>query len=140
LKVYLDASFVIPLFVIDAHTDRARAFLRNSLPELIVSDFAAAEFASGLGRRARMREMTTKQARTAFAHFDGWVMRSAQRAETISSDIARAEIILRQLDLPMRAPDALNITLTQRLGATLATFDNTMADCARRLGVNVAGC
>ena len=31
MSVYLDASFLIPLFVVDAHTDRARAYLKGRL-------------------------------------------------------------------------------------------------------------
>jgi predicted nucleic acid-binding protein len=39
--------------------------------------------------------------------------------------------------LGLRAPDALNIAITQRCGARLLTFDAKMARSARSLGVNV---
>jgi hypothetical protein len=60
--------------------------------------------------------------------------------EVVNSDVARAELILRQLSLPPRTPDALNITIAQRMQAMLATFDVRMADCARHLGVSVSEC
>jgi predicted nucleic acid-binding protein len=37
----------------------------------------------------------------------------------------------------LRTPDALNIAISQRVGAALATFDDKMADNARSLGVPV---
>jgi uncharacterized protein len=45
---------------------------------------------------------------------------------------------LRRLDLNLRAPDALNIAVAQRLGIAIATFDQRMAVAARRLGVPTA--
>jgi predicted nucleic acid-binding protein len=44
---------------------------------------------------------------------------------------------LRRLDLTLRAPDAINIALAQRLEATLFTFDAKMAGAAKVLGVDV---
>jgi uncharacterized protein len=54
------------------------------------------------------------------------------------ADLRQAERFLRRLDLPLRAPDAIHIAITQRLDLELATFDERMADCAKRLGVKVA--
>jgi len=45
---------------------------------------------------------------------------------------------LRDLTLGLRAPDAINIAIAQRLGAELATFDKKMATAASKLGVTVA--
>ena len=58
--------------------------------------------------------------------------------ETTSDDIARAETMLRRLDLNLRAPDAIHIVIAQRSEAMLVTFDLKMADSARFLGVTVA--
>jgi predicted nucleic acid-binding protein len=61
----------------------------------------------------------------------------ASRLAVTPADIRMAESLLRRLDLTLRAPDALNIAITQRVGAELATFDEGMAGCARALGVSV---
>jgi predicted nucleic acid-binding protein len=63
-------------------------------------------------------------------------LRSASRSGP--SDRSAADLFIRRLDLPLRAPDAINIAIAQRVGATLATFDDKMAECARTLGTNVA--
>jgi uncharacterized protein len=67
LSVYLDASALVPLFANDALSERADAILRANQSTLIVSDFAAAEFASAIARRMRTRLLTIAEARIAFA-------------------------------------------------------------------------
>ncbi len=57
--------------------------------------------------------------------------------DTISNDVRRAEAALRRLDLTLRAPDALNIMIPQRVDAVLLTFDTKMAASARALGLDV---
>jgi predicted nucleic acid-binding protein len=46
---------------------------------------------------------------------------------------------IRQLDLPLLAPDALHIAMAKRAGAVLATFDTKMAASAKNLGLDLAG-
>jgi predicted nucleic acid-binding protein len=137
VSVYLDASVLVALFTDDALAVRADAFLRTHSPVLIVSDFAAAEFASAIARHVRMRGIKARDARRAFATFDVWIARAAGRALTTSADVACAAAFFRRLDLPLRTPDALNIAIAQRIGAEVLTFDDKMAASARALGTTV---
>lgn len=137
MKLYLDASVLVPLLAADAFTARAYSLLASSSPVLLVSDFAAAEFASALARRVRTAELAADKAQEAFADFDGWTARAARRVETTAADVRAAEAFVRRLDLALRAPDALNIAIAQRQGAALATFDERMAAAARALAVEV---
>ena len=59
MTVYLDASVLVGLFTVDTFSLRATAFLKTQKPILIVSDFAAAEFASEVARLVRTREVTS---------------------------------------------------------------------------------
>jgi predicted nucleic acid-binding protein len=138
VNVYPDASVLVALFTNDQFTSRARAFLTTYIPTLVVSDFACAEFASALSRRVRTKDLTVDEARVAFISFDSWLTRSTQHVETAAPDIGFAASVLRRLDLNLRTPDAINIAIADRLGATLATFDERMAIAARALGVQVA--
>jgi predicted nucleic acid-binding protein len=138
VSVYLDASILVPLFKDDRFSSRSEAFLDGNDQMLLVSDFAIAEFASAIARHVRMRNITEPEAPLAFAGFDAWTARAAQRIESATSDISAANSLLRRLDLPLRTPDAINIAIAQRLGAALATFDEKMAACARALGAPVA--
>lgn len=138
MKVYLDASVLVALLANDPLTARADAFLRGATPELVLSDFAAAEFASAIARRVRTKEITVEEARTAFSTLDDWAARATQRVGTTTADVSVAEAALRRLDLTLRTPDALNIAIAQRTGAILATFDARMAASAQALGLEVA--
>jgi predicted nucleic acid-binding protein len=105
---------------------------------LIVSDFAAAEFSSVIARHVRTKEITKNDARIVFSAFDTWTTSTTQRAVINGADIIAAEVLLRRLDLALRTPDALNIAIAQRMGATLVTFDKKMAVAARAIGAVIA--
>jgi len=137
VSVYLDASVLVALLTVDALTARADAFFRANTPVLIVSDFAAAEFASAVARRVRTGSITADEARSGFSAFDAWTAQATLREETMTADIRAAEAFLRRLDLSLRTADALNIAIAQRLRAELVTFDRRMEASARLLGIAV---
>ena len=138
MTVYLDASVLVALFTNDPLTARAETFLRANPLVLIISDFAAAEFSSVIARHVRTKDIKKDDARTVFANFDTWTARTMQHTRISAADIIAAEILLRRLDLTLRTPDAINIAMAQRMGATLVTFDKKMAAAARAIGAVVA--
>ena len=137
MSVYLDASVLVSLFAIDTLSARADAVLRTRSSVLIVSDFAAAEFASAMARRVRMQINTAEEARAAFSTFDAWIAGTVMSALITSADVTVAAAFLRRLDLTLRTQDALHIAITQRLAAELLTFDGQMASAARALGTDL---
>ena len=137
MSVSLDASVLVALLTADSLTARADAFLRANTPVLIVSDFAAAEFASAVARWVRTRDITVEEAQKGFLAFDSWTAQATLREEMAAADIRAAEAFLRRLDLGPRTADALNIAIAQRVRAALATFDQTMASSAGVLGIPV---
>ncbi|MBV9511115.1 MAG: type II toxin-antitoxin system VapC family toxin [Caulobacteraceae bacterium] len=128
---------MLSMFVQDAGSSRAWDFILEREPIAVVSDFAAAEFASALNLRVRAGRLAKVEAQTALDAFDLW-RRAAAGCRLESADIAAAEIYLRRLDLPLRALDALHLALVERLGFELATFDLKMAASARALEIAVA--
>jgi len=122
----------------EAVSQRARNFIGAAEQSLIVSNLAAAEFASAISRRVRTREFTADQARLALSGFDSWLQRLATTTEIISDDVTLATALLRRLDLPLRTLDALHLAIAQRLDATLVAFDQRMIASARALGMAVA--
>lgn len=138
MTAYLDASVLVALFINDALTAQADAFLRARAPLLVISDFAAAECASAIGRRVRIGKLTVNEARAAFVSLDAWSARATRRVEATPGDVRSAEGYLRRLDLTLRTGDALNIAIAQRVGTALATFDKRMAAGARALGTALA--
>jgi predicted nucleic acid-binding protein len=138
VSVYLDASVLVALFANDSLTARADTYLRANPSELVVSDFAAAEFASAFARRVRERLVTADEARSAFSTFDVWTARETAREQITGADVASAAAFIRRLDVALRTPDAIHIAAAQRIDAELLTFDKQMAASARALGVTVA--
>ena len=135
---YLDTSVVAALFLADAYRERAYRILGDSEVQPAISDFVAAEFASSIARRVRMGELTKREAGDAFVDFDRWRANSVANVLMDAADMRAVEAILRRLDLPLRAPDALHIAIAQRIGAELATFDEKMASSAHTLAVPLA--
>jgi len=139
LSVYLDTSLLVGLFVEgDTHAVRAGSFSVDDDEVMVVSDFAAAEFSSVIARLTRMNAIGPEQAREVFGGFDEWRARFTGNAEAGASDLGAATAIIRRLDLNIRAPDAINLAIARRLGASIATFDRGMAQNARALGIAVA--
>ncbi len=138
MSVYFDASILVSIFISDAFSDRATRFLAGEASDLIVSDFARAEFASALAKRIRVGASTREDVQTAFDALDVWASRFTIAVSMVSSDLRATEIFLRRLDTKLRTGDALNIAIAQRLGASLATFDETMAEAAEKMGVTLA--
>jgi predicted nucleic acid-binding protein len=58
--------------------------------------------------------------------------------EVGANEIQAATSMIRQLNLNLRAPDAINLAVARRLGASIATFDRGMTQNAGVLGIAVA--
>jgi uncharacterized protein len=134
---YLDASFLVALLTAEIASVRAINFASGHPAGLIVSDFASAEFASAISRHVRMGHMPRTEGQIVLSAFDRWALAAAVSIEISPVDIALATTFLRRLDLVLRTPDAIHIAISQRLAATLITFDQRMAAAARMLGVVV---
>jgi predicted nucleic acid-binding protein len=138
LRVYLDASVLIAAFTEDALTSRAEALLPGVSDAAIVTDFAAVEFASGIARKVRTREIARPAAETALEAFDQWVFSACRRELIMAEDVATATSLIRRLDLALRAPDAIHLAATRRLADKIATLDRQLAGCATRLRITLA--
>jgi len=137
VSVYLDASVIVPLFVVDPFSRSAPQQIAALDDDLALSDFTAAEFASAIAKKVRERDLTTREAKLAFEAFDKWAARLARRVEIVAADMAECVVMIRRLDLPLRAPDALHIAAAGRLNARLFTFDGQLKRCAKKLGIPV---
>jgi len=136
MSVYLDANVLVSLISPDANTRRADAALRGA-PEVFMSDFGGAEFASAISRRVRMGEIRLTEAKAMLLEYDHWAATHANVVGVEPSDVAGCSSYLRRLELPLRAPDGIHIAIASRLDAALMSFDKQLTVCARKLGVKV---
>ena len=114
------------------------AYIRAMTTVMRMRDVVVAEFASAIARLARMERLAGEHATALFADLDAWISQVCETVGTTAFDVAGATPTLRRLDLNLRTPDAVHIAIASRLGATLATFDDRMANAARTLGLQVA--
>jgi uncharacterized protein len=139
LGIYLDTSFLAALFIeADVFASRAATFFAETNEPLVVSDFAAAEFASVVARATRLKDINELEARAIFVAFDIWHTQFPIEEDTAPSDIRAAATIIRRLNLNLRAPDAINLAIAIRLNLSIATFDRGLVANAHALGVAVA--
>jgi uncharacterized protein len=134
---YLDTSVMVALLLQDAHSSRADAWLIREKPTFLASDFCAVEFAAVVSRRARMNRLTVETANLALGRFDEWLARTVQIVRCAPEQMAAAGQIVRDFTLKLSAPDAIHLAITRHSGATLATFDDRLAEAARRHAVPV---
>ena len=77
MSLYLDASALLPLFIEESRTKQAHQCLRGNVS--IISDFAIAEFSSGVARRTRAGEINDSGAAGVFAALDAWTVNATRR-------------------------------------------------------------
>jgi predicted nucleic acid-binding protein len=133
-----DASTLVSLFVGDKFGERAEAYIETHAPTIFVSDFAAVEFASAINKLVRMEMLPASTAQGVFSDFDEWRRRAATQISLESRDLVAADGFLRRLDLNLRTGDAIHIAIAARAKASLATFDQRMAQVASVLGLDIA--
>jgi predicted nucleic acid-binding protein len=137
MHVYFDASVLVAMFTHDPHSARADELLGLG-PTAFVSDFAAAELASALGRLLRMTVLTAREARDARTAFDVWRHQESTAIASTTHDIGAAEAYLRRFDTKLRTPDAVNLAIAERCRLHVAVYDEDMAAAARALGIPLA--
>jgi uncharacterized protein len=134
---YLDTSVVVALLLADVHSSRAEAWLVRTKPIIMVSDFGAVEFAAVISRRVRMSGLSPEHARLVLERLDHWLSHPVHLVCGTPEHMALAGQIVRDFTTKLSAPDAIHLAIARHLGATLVTFDDRLAEAARRHVVSV---
>jgi CubicO group peptidase (beta-lactamase class C family) len=127
-------------FTNDPLSERALTILRTGLPVVVVSDFAAAEFASAIGRRVRMRHVSRDEGHAALATFDAWAARATRRVEAIAADIAAGVSALQRVSIRTLFASgrfaAIPPSGLQRREAGMTSFGLPKAERPQELGLS----
>jgi uncharacterized protein len=137
LSVYLDASVLLPTLLKEEASRAVDTYVLAAKQEFLVSDFAAAEVASGLSRLVRMGLIEAADAVGRLSDFDGWRAAASSPVDVHAADIRLACIYVRRFELMLRTPDAVHLAIARRLDAALATLDQRLANAGRELGITV---
>ena len=135
--IYLDTSFLAPLFREEVTSSKVTAFLaRQSVGTLAVSKWASVEFASLISRDARMGALTIAQGRKLIVEFDAMVADALLVLTPTANDFTLAQQYVANFSTKLRAPDALHLAVAHNSGAEfVATLDEGMLFAAKKLKV-----
>lgn len=135
--IYLDTSFLTPLFREEATSAKVEAFLsRQAAGTLAVSKWAAVEFASLVSRDVRMGALTAGQGRRLIAEFDSMVGASLVVLSPSANDFDLAQEYVANFATQLRGPDALHLAVAHSNGVEfIATLDDGMLSAAKKLKI-----
>lgn len=133
----LDTNFLVSIFFVDAHTDRAFAWLESVREPICVSDWATAEVFALIHRRARAGLLDAESAGAALLEFDAFAGSGAPRLSQSAAAGALGARLARNPALKLSAADALHLALSADGGHCLVTFDLRLAEAARAAGYSV---
>ena len=136
--IYLDTSFLTPLFREEATSAKVAAFLsRQAAGSLAVSKWTAVEFASLISRDVRMGALTSGQGRRLIAEFDSMVDASLVVLIPSGNDFDLAQEYVANFATQLRGPDALHLAVAHNNGVEfIATLDDGMLSAAKKLKVS----
>jgi predicted nucleic acid-binding protein len=138
--LYLDTSFLVPLFRSEPSSDAIEAFLRrrrNSL--LCTSAWALVEFSSFLSREVRMGFLARDDARLIADQFDQVMDESFELIVPSASDYQIAQVFVRNFSTQLRAGDALHLATAQSNSVGhFYSLDKALLKAAKQLGVTAS--
>ena len=131
MTVYLDASVVLSIIMVDAHSDRAARWYAALQASVIISDLANLEVCAVISRELRATRFSREAADQALLDFDA-LRAGSEQATPNAQDFALADRLVRDFATKLAAADALHLASTISAGATLATFDARLAEALAR--------
>jgi predicted nucleic acid-binding protein len=137
--LYLDTSFIIPLFINEPNSPRVRAwFEAHATEQMTISDWTRVEFASALGLQVRMDYLTQTIAAPALTLFAKVAADSLLIVLPEQADYRLAEKFLSDSNLGLRAGDALHLAIAKNHNAQkVLTFDKKMLHAGTALKIAI---
>jgi hypothetical protein len=137
--IYLDTSFLTPLFREEATSAKVAEFLsRQAAGTLAVSKWASVEFASLTSRDVlRMGALTVGQGRKLITEFDSIIAASLVVLIPSANDFDLAQEYVANFGTQLRGPEALHLAVAHSNGMELiATLDSGMLSAAKKLKIS----
>lgn len=135
MKLYLDTSVLIPLFVPERQSDVVVRWLGEQEGPLYLADLAVTEFHAVVSRLIRKGAIDPSRAEQIRAQFEVWATEATESLENIPADIRTAGRLVRQPTPRLLSADATHLATCARLELGLATFDKDLQAIAEREGV-----
>jgi hypothetical protein len=138
--VYLDTSFVAPLFIAEDTSDAVEAAVLKLKPgELTTSLCTQVELASLVSRKVRMGELSPSAADAVRREFERVLGESFEMVLPTGADFVTASKYLETPKTGLRAADALHLAIAANHGARkILTLDQGFLEAGRRLKLPVS--
>ncbi len=136
--IYLDTSFVTPLFRVESRSGKVADFVsRQAVGTLAVSKWTSVEFTSVVSRSVRMGGLTADVGRSLVEEFDATIVSSFVMLTPNSYDFDLAQEYVAHFSTHLRAPDALHLAIAHNNGMEfIATLDEGMLAAAKKLKIS----
>ncbi|MEZ5613686.1 MAG: type II toxin-antitoxin system VapC family toxin [Rhodocyclaceae bacterium] len=135
--IYLDTSFITPLFRAEALSGAVEACLaRQPVGTLAISQWTRLEFSGVMARDVRMGALPSRDALLALEAFDAFVEGSLHVFPPAAADYRLADRFVREFATQLRAADALHLAIAHNQAIDeVFTLDQGMLRAARRLKI-----
>ncbi|MCX7148712.1 MAG: type II toxin-antitoxin system VapC family toxin [Rhodocyclales bacterium] len=133
--IYLDTSFLTPLFRTEPVSQRIENFLAAQLPgTLTISQWTRVEFASVMARDVRMKILDESTAGKLVREFDALADDSLHVLIPAAADFYLARDFVIEFATRLRGPDALHLAIARNNGVEeILTLDDGLLFAARKL-------
>ncbi len=137
--IYVDASFLVSAYSVDANSESALKVMSVLQEALWVTTFAQLEFVNALSLRVFRDEISASQAKSSQRAFDQDMRSGVLQLKLLPDHVfERANLIAHQTtsQLGTRTPDLLHVAAALELDIkTILTFDRQQAKLAHRVGL-----
>ncbi len=126
----------MPYYIEQSFSNDVEVVLQEAAAgSLLLSSWTCVEFVSMLGRLSRMKALRDPQPlRKAF---EDDARRVYVVVEPVPADYrVAADLLLRDVELGLRGPDALHLAIARAHEAPLVTLDRSLLNAARALGID----
>ncbi|MDP2795123.1 MAG: type II toxin-antitoxin system VapC family toxin [Sulfurisoma sp.] len=133
--IYLDTSFLTPLFRAEPVSERIGNFLAAQPPgTLAISQWTRVEFASVMARDVRMKILDASTARKLVKEFDALADDSLHVLIPAAADFDLARDFVVEFATRLRGPDALHLAIARNNGVEeILTLDDGLLFAAKKL-------
>lgn len=131
----LDTSVVVAALAAEAASGRVAEWLASHDGQLCVTAWLEPELSAALAMKQRLGVISAETRLASLRLFDDMQHVVFDVTQIEQTDFEEAARLCDDIELGLKAPDALHVAVAIRLGVTLATLDRKMARAAGLLGL-----